>query len=80
MNKEDIHAMAHRLALPPAEPVDSWRLAVLRIARSEAFIEAAPQDVPLTRADWERWKALETSPRKSLSLLRKLIYGVRIWD
>lgn len=80
LNKEDIFAMAYRLALPPEEPVDAWRLAVLNIARSEAFIRAVPQDVPLTLDDWERWKALDASPRKLLSLLRKLIYGVRIWD
>ena len=72
--------MAYRLALPSEEPVDAWRKAILNIARSEAFIRATPQDVPLTRDDWERWRALEASPRKLLGLLRKLIYGVRIWD
>ena len=80
MNKEDIYAIAYRLALPPTDSVNGWRLAALRITRSEAFIQVAPQDVPLTRDDWERWKALDASPRKLLSLLRKLIYGVWIWD
>ena len=80
VNREDIFAIADRLALSPDEPVDAWRLVILRIARSDAFMQTAPQDVPMTRDDWERWKALEASPRKLLSLLRKLIYGVRIWD
>ncbi|MFB3893612.1 MAG: hypothetical protein ACE15C_16485 [Phycisphaerae bacterium] len=61
MNKEDVFAMAYRLALPPDEPVDVWRTAILNIARSEGFIRATPQDVPLTRDDWERWKTLEAS-------------------
>lgn len=80
MKKEDVFAMAYRLALPPEEPVDVWRTAILNIARSEGFIRATPQDVPFARDDWERWKALEASLRKLLGLLRKLIYGVRIWD
>lgn len=78
--KQDIYALAYRLDLLPSDPVDRWRLAVLRIARSEGFIQAVPRDMRLGRDDWERWKALEASPRKLLSLLRKLIYGVRIWD
>jgi len=80
VNKEDIYAIAYRLCLPPSDTVDAWRLAALRVARSDGFIQAVPQDVPMTRGDWERWKALEASPRKLLGLLRKLIYGVRIWD
>lgn len=80
VNKEDIYAITYRLGLSPHASVDSWRLTVLHIACSEAFIKAVPQDVPLHRDDWERWKALDASPRKLLGLLRKLIYGVRIWD
>ncbi len=80
VNKEDIYAIAYRLALPSTDSVNAWRMAALRITRSEAFIQTVPQDVPLTRDDWERWKAMEASPRKLLSLLRKLIYGVQIWD
>jgi len=79
-NKEDIYAIAYRLDLPPTDTVNAWRLAVLRIARSEAFMDAAPQGISLGRDEWQRWKALEASPRKMLGLLRKLIYGVRIWD
>lgn len=78
--KQDIYAIAYRLALPASDTVDKWRLAVLRIARSEGFVQAVPRDMRLGRDDWERWKALEASPRKLLSLLRKLLYGVRIWD
>jgi hypothetical protein len=80
VSKEDIYAIADRLALPPDDPVDSWRLAVLRIAKSDAFMHAKPEDVSLRREDWDRWRSLRESPRKMLDLLRKLIYGVRIWD
>jgi len=80
VNKEDIYAIACRLGLPATDTVGAWRLAALRVARSDGFIQGAPGDVPMTQADWERWKALEASPRKRLGLLRKLIYGVRIWD
>jgi len=80
VNKEDIYAIAYRLGLSSTDTVGAWRLAALRVARSDGFIQAVPQDVPMTRRDWERWKALEASPRKLLGLLRKLIYGVRIWD
>lgn len=78
--REDIYAIAYRLGLSPNDAIDTWRLAALRIARSEAFIKAIPQDVPITRDDWQRWKALDASPRKMLGLLRKLVSGVRIWD
>ena len=78
--KQDIYDLACRLGLPPSDTVDRWRLAVLRITRSEVFIQAVPRDVRLGRDEWEQWKALEASPRKLLGLLRKLIYGVRIWD
>jgi hypothetical protein len=80
VNKEDIYAIAYRLALPPSDAVDAWRLATLRIAKSDAFMHAKPSDISLPREDWDRWRLLEASPRKLLALLRKLIYGVRIWD
>ena len=80
VNKEDIYAIAYRLGLPPADTVDAWRLAALRIGKSEDFMRAKPSEVPLGRDEWNRWKAIEASPRKLLGLLRKLIYGVRIWD
>ena len=78
-NKEDIYAIAYRFGLPPSHSVDAWRLAALRVAKSEAFMRAKPSHVPLRDADWERWRRLQESPRKMLDLLRKLIYGVRIW-
>lgn len=80
VNKEDVYAIAYRLALPPSDPVDAWRLAALRVAKSEAFMQIKPSHVPLRRADWQRWTKLQESPRKMFDLLRKLIYGVRIWD
>ena len=80
VNKEDIYAIAYRLGLPPADTVDAWRLATLRVGKSEDFMRAKPSEVPLGRDEWNRWKAIEASPRKLLGLLRKLIYGVRIWD
>ena len=80
MSREDIHAIAYRLALSPEASTDSWRLAALRVARTEAFWDARPSDVPPTREDWQRWRRLKESPRKMLDLLRKLIYGVRLWD
>ena len=80
INREDIYAIACRLGLPPADPVDAWRLAILRIARSEDFMDYMPPDVPVRVEDWVRWWSIEASPRKLLGLLRKLIYGVRIWD
>jgi len=80
LDREDMKGIAERLGLTSDDPVEAWRLAVLRIARRDAFIRAVPPDVPMTQDDWKRWKALETSPRKALSLLRKLVYGVRIWD
>ncbi len=79
MNREDIYAIAYRLGLPPSKPVDGWRLAALRIAKSEAFMQAKPSSVPLHHGDWQRWRTMQESPRKMLDLLRKLIYGVRIW-
>ena len=79
-NKEDIYAVAYRLGLAPGDSTEAWRLAALRVAKSEAFMQAKPSHVPLRHADWERWRHLEESPRKMLDLLRKLIYGVRIWD
>lgn len=78
-NKEDVYAIAYRLALPPSDTVDAWRLAALRVAKSEAFMQTTPSHVPLRRADWQRWTELQESPRKMFDLLRKLIYGVRIW-
>ena len=78
-NKEDIYAMAYRLRLPPSDPVESWRLAVLRIAKSEAFLQTKPPEIRLRHEDWQRWRSLSESPRKMFDLLRKLIYGVRIW-
>lgn len=80
VNREDIRAIAERLALPPGKPVDSWRLAVLRIARSDDFMDFRPAEVPLRMEHWARWRSLQASPRKALGLLRKLIYGVKIWD
>lgn len=78
-NKEDIYAIAYRLALPPGGPVDAWRLVALRVARSDAFMRTKPSCIPLRHADWQRWRSMQESPRKMLDLLRKLIYGVRIW-
>jgi hypothetical protein len=49
------------------------------VAKSEAFMRAKPSCMPLRRADWQRWRRMQESPRKMLDLLRKLIYGVRIW-
>ena len=79
-NRENVYAVADRLGLSPEAGADSWRLAALRVARTEAFWDARPPDVPLTREDWQRWRRLKESPRKMLDLLRKLIYGVRLWD
>lgn len=78
--KENIHAIAHRLGLPPEGSVDDWRRAVIRVAKSEAFIFVTPSYMHIRREDWQRWRELEESPRKMLDLLRKLVYGVRIWD
>ena len=80
VNKEDVYAIAYRLTLPPGDPVDAWRLTALRVAKSEAFMLAKPSHVPLRHADWQRWRSMRESPRKMLDLLRKLVYGVRIWD
>ena len=80
IDRENIHAIARRLGLPAGDASGSYRLAVLRIARSERFFEARPVDTSLRQQDWQRWRGLEESPRKMLDLLRKLIYGVRIWD
>ena len=79
-NKEDICAIAYRLGLAPGDSTDAWRLTALRVAKSEAFMQAKPSHVPLRGIDWERWRRLNESPRKMFDLLRKLIYGVRIWD
>ena len=79
-NKEDIYAIAYRLGLAPGDSTEAWRLSAIRVAKSEAFMRAKPSDESLRRADWERWRHLQESPRKMFDLLRKLIYGVRIWD
>lgn len=79
-NRENVYAVADRLGLSPEAGADSWRLDALRVAKTEAFWDARPSDVPLTREDWQRWRRLKESPRKMLDLLRKLIYGVRLWD
>jgi hypothetical protein len=42
-------------------------------------MRAKPSCMPLRHADWQRWRSMQESPRKMLDLLRKLIYGVRIW-
>ena len=80
IEKQNVRAIARRLALPAAGTAGFWRLTVLRIAESEQFFQAKPSDIPLRRQDWERWRHLEESPRKMLDLLRKLIYGVKMWD
>ena len=80
MSRGDIHAIAYRLALSPEASTDSWRLAVLRVAKTEAFWQARPSDVPLKREDWAQWRRLKESPRKMIDLLRKVVYGVRLWD
>ena len=80
IEREDIRAIARRLGLPADGVSGSYRLTVLRIARSERFFEARPPDTSLRQEDWQRWCSLQESPRKMLDLLRKLIYGVRIWD
>jgi len=80
MSRGDIHAIAYRLALSPEASTDSWRLAALRVAKTEAFWQARPSDVPLKREDWAQWRRLKESPRKMIDLLRKVVYGVRLWD
>ena len=80
INRENIRAIARRLNLPAGDASASYRLTVLGIARSEQFFEARPEDTSLRQQDWRNWRDLQESPRKMLDLLRKLIYGVRIWD
>ncbi len=78
--KRNIYDIARCLKLSADCSPQSWRLAVLGLAKSDQFFEAKPSEILLRRQDWERWRSLKESPRKMLDLLRKIIYGVKIWD
>ena len=80
LHRENIYGIAHRLCLGPEGSVETWRRFVVWLASTELFWQAKPRSIRLKRCDWERWRDVSATSRKRLDLLRKLLYGVDIWE
>ena len=77
LQRDDIYCIAYRLCLGPEGSVDTWRRFVVWRAATELFWQAQPHGLQLERRDWEHWRDLQTSSRKKLKLLRKLLHRAR---